>query len=83
MKVKVKTAGLLSRYLPPGSAGSVAEIEVAEGATPIDVVAQLGMPTEESYLITLNGMSLPKAERATRALAANDTLAIMPPLRGG
>jgi sulfur carrier protein ThiS len=83
MKVKVKTAGLLSRYLPAGSAGTVAEIEVAKGATPIDVVAQLGMPTEASYLITLNGMSLPKAERATRVLAANDTLAIMPPLRGG
>lgn len=83
MKITVKTAGLLSRYLPPGSAGRVAEIEVAEGATPIDVVVQLGMPTGDSYLIMLNGMSLPKAERATRVLAANDTLAIMPPLKGG
>ena len=83
MKITVKTAGLLSRHLPPGNTGSTAEIEVAEGATPIDVVVQLGMPPGESYLITLNGVSLPKADRATRTLSADDTLAIMPPLRGG
>lgn len=83
MKITVKTAGLLTRHLPPGNTGSTAEIDVAEGATPNDVVVQLGMPPGGSYLIMLNGTSLPKAERATRALAENDTLAIMPPLRGG
>lgn len=83
MRIRLKTAGLLSRHLPAGSAGNSAEIDVGEGATPLDVLAQLGMPSEASYLITLNGVSLPKAERATRTLAENDTLVIMPPLRGG
>ena len=83
MKIRVRTAVLLGKYLPPGSAGNAADIEVADGATPTEVIAQLGMPTDASYLVTLNGESLPRAERAHRALAANDDLAIMPPLKGG
>ncbi|MCH9020200.1 MAG: hypothetical protein IIA73_07540, partial [Proteobacteria bacterium] len=52
MKITIKTAGLLGKYLPPGSAGNDAELEVAEGATPRDVIAQLGMPLDASYLVT-------------------------------
>ena len=83
MKIQVKTAGNLGKYLPPGAEGNLAEVEVAEGATPLDVIRQLGMPPEGSYLVVLNGASVPKAERETRPLAADDTLSIMPPLRGG
>ncbi|MCH7930274.1 MAG: MoaD/ThiS family protein [Proteobacteria bacterium] len=83
MKITIKTAGLLGKYLPPGSAGNDAELEVAEGATPRDVIAQLGMPLDASYLVTLNGESVPTAERRVRTLADNDRLAIMPPLKGG
>ncbi len=83
MKIRVRTAGLLGKYLPPGSAGNAAEIDVDDGATPADVIDRLGMPPDASYLVTLNGESLPRAERAVRALAANDDLAIMPPLKGG
>ena len=83
MKINIKTAGLLGKYLPAGSERNKAELEVAEGTTPIDVMRQLGMPLEASYLVSLNGSALPKAERQTRALAADDTLAIMPPLKGG
>ena len=82
MKITVKTAGNLGKYLPPGSAGNRAELEVAEGATPAQVMRQLGLP-DGSYLVVLNGSSVPKAERASRPLAAADTLAIMPPLKGG
>jgi sulfur carrier protein ThiS len=82
MKITVKTAGNLGKYLPPGSAGNRAELEVAEGATPAEVMARLGLP-EGSYLVILNGSSLPKAERGSRTLAEADTLAIMPPLKGG
>ena len=38
---------------------------------------------EGSYLVILNGSSVPKAERASLRLADNDNLAIMPPLKGG
>ena len=53
------------------------------GATPADVIRQLGMPEGTSYLVVLNGANVTKAERASRVLAADDNLAIMPPLKGG
>ncbi|MEE8533236.1 MAG: MoaD/ThiS family protein [Alphaproteobacteria bacterium] len=83
MKIRFKTAGLLGRHLPPGSSGNAAELDVAEGATPVDVMRQLGLPLDGTYLVMLNGASVPTAERAPRVLAENDRLAIMPPLRGG
>lgn len=82
MKITVKTAGNLGKYLPAGSSGNLARLEVADGATPADVMSQLGLP-EGSYLVILNGSSVPKAERASLELADNDNLAIMPPLKGG
>ncbi len=83
MRITVKTAGRLGRFLPPGSAPNTADLDVAEGATPVDVIRALGMPAEASYLVVLNGTSVPKGERASRPLAENDKLAIMPPLKGG
>ena len=83
MKITVRTAGLLGRYLPPGSSGNVADVDVATGATPIDVIKQLGMPLEARYLVVLNGTALRQSERSRHALAENDSLAIMPPLKGG
>lgn len=83
MKITVRTAGLLGKYLPPGSDKNHAELEIDEGATAIDVMTRLGFPLEQSYLVSLNGTALPKAERGVRTLAENDNLAIMPPLKGG
>ena len=83
MKITVKTAGNLGKYLPAGSARNLAELEVTDGMTPVDVIKLLGMPEDGSYLVVLNGASVPKAERASRRLAEDDSLAIMPPLKGG
>ena len=83
MKITVKTAGTLGRFLPPGNRGNLADIEVAAGTTPMDVVKQLGMPEDGSYLVILNGATVPRAERLTRRLAEGDKLSIMPPLKGG
>ena len=46
-------------------------------------MAQLGIPTDGVYLVTHNGMAVPTARRPGLSLAENDTLAIMPPLKGG
>ncbi len=83
MRIAVKTGGLLGRYLPEGSARNAAELEVAEGASARDVIAQLAMPPEGSYLVIHNGAAVPKAARAACRLSAGDELAIMPPLKGG
>lgn len=82
MKIQVKTTGILDDYLPANSDNS-AEIEVNEDVTPMDVVRRLGMPANEKYLIAVNGDVIPQSEHAAFTLSAHDTLAIMPPLKGG
>ena len=59
MRITVKTAGLLGKYLPAGSRANLAELDIAEGATPIDVMRTLGMPEDRTYLVVLNGENLP------------------------
>jgi sulfur carrier protein ThiS len=83
MRITVKTAGLLGKYLPAGSRANLAELDIAEGATPIDVMRTLGMPEDRTYLVVLNGENLPKARRPNTQLSEDDELAIMPPLKGG
>ncbi len=83
MKISVKTAGILGRYLPPGSAGNFADLDIVEGRTPIDVMKQLGMPLEDRYLVVLNDTAKPQSDRSHRTLTETDSLAIMPSLNGG
>ena len=83
MKIQFKTGGLFVEHLPAGSSGNTAELEVSEAATPMDVMRQLGMPSDENYLVSLNGEVVVISERDARVLAENDHLAIMPPLKGG
>ena len=85
MQIEVKTAGLLGRYLPPGSARNRAQVDVPHGATPAAVIKVLGMPSDGSYLVSLNGSVVPSSERERQRqpLSSGDILAIMPPLRGG
>jgi sulfur carrier protein ThiS len=83
VRITFKTAGILAQYLPTGTKGLSAPLDVADGATPIDVMGQLGLPMGERYLVALNGALVPTAERPNRHLAEGDELAIMPPLKGG
>ena len=83
MRIQFKTGGLFVEHLPAGSTGNTAELQLPEGATPMDVMRQLGMPADENYLVSLNGEVVVISERDTRVLAENDHLAIMPPLKGG
>ena len=83
MQVIVRTAGLLGRYLPPGSSGNEAHIEVDSGSTPLDIMRRLELPENERYLIMLNGQVVPAAQRPSVRLSDGDDLGIFPPLKGG
>ena len=81
MKITVRSASVLRDHLPCGR--SPAEIEVAEGASAIDVMNQLGLPLDEPYLVMLNGELLAGEARAGVSLKDGDTLGVFPPLKGG
>lgn len=83
MRISLKTAGTLARYLPAGSSGNLVQLDIEEGTSPIQLMDRLGMPPEGSYLVILNDTVVPKAERAERRLCEGDRLAIVPPLKGG
>ncbi len=83
MRIHLRTGGVLGQYLPAGSEKNRASLEVEPGTTPRDVMEKLGFPAERTYLVILNGTAISKAERETRALAEDDELAILPPLKGG
>ena len=83
MRITVKSSGLLVKHLPDEREGNSASLDVPEEITPLGVIEQLGMPPGNSYLVILNGESVPRAERAERRLVEGDQLAIMPPLKGG
>lgn len=83
MKISLKTAGTLGQFLPPGSARNNAQLELPDGASPIDVIVKLGMPPADSYLVTLNGAIVPTVQRAACTLKEGDQLSVMPPLKGG
>lgn len=82
MKIQVKVTGILEDYLPPGG-GNPSQLTVGNGVTPMDVVRRLRMPTNDRYLIAVNGNVVPHSEQATFLLSDNDAVSIMPPLKGG
>jgi len=55
MKVQLKLIATYREYLPPENKGK-AEIEVAEGTTAVSIIADLGIPIEESVVL-VNGRS--------------------------
>ncbi len=77
MKITIKTVGWLSHHLPGDPADNQAEVEVAEGATPEGVIAQLALPTDHHYAVKINATLVPRGEHGSRALAAGDLLAIL------
>ena len=84
MRITVKATGLYARALPDdGREGNTAPLELPDGSTAHDVLKRLGLPEEGSYLMVLNGQTLPKSERGERQLSEGDNLAVMPPLKGG
>lgn len=83
MNVTVKLYALLGRYLPANSSENAAVLEVADGATAMDVIRQLNLPMEHCHLVLVNGHFVAPSERGGRVLQPGDALAIWPPVAGG
>ncbi len=83
MKINFKTGGMLADVLPAGADDDQAVLDMPEGATIIDVMARLGLPEDDFYLVILNDAVCPKPARSKTVLNDSDELGIFPPLKGG
>ena len=84
MRVALKLYATFSDYLPPEARqGNRLDLEVEAGTTPMDLMLRYALPLKLCHLVLINGAFVPPEERATRALADGDVLAIWPPIAGG
>jgi molybdopterin converting factor small subunit len=79
MKVHVKLIASYREHLPPGTEGSMIEVEVPPGATVADVVTPFGIPLDDSSVIVLNGLTVP----LETLVAEGDTVAAFSAIAGG
>lgn len=84
MKVTLKLYAMLSDYLPDAARKSNAlQLDLAAGATVAKVIENQNLPLKQCHLVLVDGVFVPPAERAKRALVDGETLAIWPPIAGG
>jgi len=84
MRITVKLYATLANYLPPQAAGTNAmDMDVAADTTVTQVIERLNLPSKLCHLVLIDGTFIPPSERAGRALAEGETLALWPPIAGG
>jgi sulfur carrier protein ThiS len=88
MRITLKLYAMLSDHLPPEADGQMRKgnelpVNVADGATVQGVIDRFRLPPKLVHLVLVNGVYVPPRARSGHALAANDELAIWPPIAGG
>ena len=79
MIVTVVCFGAMRSYLPPGSSGNVAFVDVPDSATVADVIDRLGAPPKLVHAILVSGE---RAELSTPVESGTE-ITLMPPFAGG
>ncbi|MFH1044781.1 MAG: MoaD/ThiS family protein [Pseudomonadota bacterium] len=88
MRITLKLYAMLSDHLPPEADGQKRKgnelaLNVADGDTVQGVIDRCKLPSKLVHLVLVNGVDVPPQARAGHALAADDELAIWPPIAGG
>lgn len=83
MQVTLKLFATLGDHLPPGARFNQVELDVPDGTTVQALIDRHQLPPKLVHLVLVNGVFVPPAERAKRALVQGDVLAIWPPIAGG
>ncbi len=80
MTVEVRLFASLRKYLPSGSGRASVNIDIHDGASIVDILTKLGIPTESRLMTLVDGVH----ERdLDRQLEDGCTLSIFPPIAGG
>jgi molybdopterin synthase sulfur carrier subunit len=79
MRISVTLHGTLRRFLPAGSSGNAAGLDMPEGATVADVVARLGIPPDHTKMMVSGDEYL----ETTSILHDGQEVNLFPPLAGG
>jgi sulfur carrier protein ThiS len=88
MRITLKLYAMLSDHLPPEAdgqkrRGNALPLDVPEGDTVQSIIDRCRLPARLVHLVLVNGVFIPPQARAGHALAADDELAIWPPIAGG
>jgi sulfur-carrier protein len=84
MTITLKLFASLAARLPAETRSRHAvDLEVGPGTTVLDVVRQLGIPEALCAIVLVDGHWVSRPDRATRALAEGQVVAIWPPIAGG
>ncbi len=78
MRVEVRMFAALARYLPPGSVGKRAVVELPPGATVDDLARTLGLGDAPASIL-VNA----EARYRLTVLREGDVVSFFPPLAGG
>ena len=88
MRITLKLYAMLRDHLPPEADGHRRKgndwpLDVPDHATVQDVIDRANLPSRMVHLVLVNGVYIAPQARAGHALAADDELAIWPPIAGG
>ncbi len=84
MQITFKLYASLAEHLPPERRrDNQMTLDVAEGATIVQVIEPFQLPMKLVHLVLINGHFIPPEQRASRPLVEGDVLAIWPPIAGG
>ena len=84
MKITLKLFASLTDYLPTElKYTNMMAMDVAPGASIMQVIAPLSLPEKMVHLVLVNGTYIAPEHRHDRSLNEGDVLAIWPPIAGG
>ena len=82
MKITLKFYTKLAKYLPENSLKNQAIVEIEENYDVERVLDKYGVPSDQRYLVMVNGVHIMPEESATKILSKSDSLAVWPPTTG-
>lgn len=83
MNIDVTLFGGLRQYLPPGSAFNRCTLRVADDASLRSLLAQVPIPDDRPFLVILNDEKVDPADYDDIRIGSDDSIVLLPPIKGG